>query len=778
MKELHLTEDQSPLLRLCIRFIVDGQKDAGKEALRYLNASEETPADLATTCLGLLLRTGPSRTKEARVIQDDILSGLLRRSTAAKAALAEWLQQRNTSVPFEDIYSIGDGAAEAIATVVLSPEVWATEEARDICEKDVFMLYVAKLLEVGDDDNSRAMKCISRLLTTDGRKLQSLVDEDIFDMILSCLDYRNPMETKSPATLATAKFLEAAEDRGQVMLTRFVTTRYARQTTEDLILAFSAAAAVFPIATPIAASLFLIKDFLPSLGPLLDKKANSRHVGAAALEMLSAACVDSTCRENIKKYCLDWVRTASKSKVGQASMVASVVLAKIHNTPSQDNGRAKCPEEIDVVVNKLTQLLFKDPKNNRNSVFEGLAHQSVRPFVKEKLANDKRWLQIFIQEIRQAAGDAPAVFGGLVIVDNLTAYLPVLSEEQKHVAQLEAYANATPSSTSLIDPLDGEPAVSRRCEAVINAGIVSTIVGISKKLSSSSLALAFKIMLSTAKIPKLRGTMAQQGAVNMLANTWNQVKGTPTQMQETRQNSSQALARVLISVDPSILFGANGNSLLQSAIIPLVSLLSDDLIVASEGPRNFLPAFEALLALTNLSSVPTNGAPGVIMKKARSTTEDFMLSNNVNMRRAATELMSNLVQHPVGVILYADGSPEAAKRLHILLALAGSEDLGTRKAAGGALAALTGFAQVIEALNKQERGMELLVAMLDDENDDMIHRAVVCVLNILSSEDPSAQDADLQLQELPVKMKLKANLKKVESPDVLEVVRKALEMLG
>ena len=755
------------------------QIETGREALRYLNTSESPPADVARTCTETILKHQGAKSQDYRDTQDGVLFKLLQQSTAAKAVLAERLRQNNTSISFQDIYIIGDGAAEGITTVVLSPEAWPTEETRTECEKNVFLLFIAKLLEVGDDDGSRAMRGISRLMTADASTLHNLIDEDTFDTILSSLDYRNPIETKSPATLATAKLLEAAENRGQMMLTKFVTTHYALQTAKDLILAFSAAAAVFPIATSIAASLFLIKDFLPSLVPLLEKKARSQNVRMAALEMLSAACVDGACRESIKKYCLEWIQHIINMKEDEASVVASVILAKIQGTPGQSSNTNDNTEEVsqtDFLVHRLTQLLFENPKTNRSSVFEGLAHQSVRPNVKERLINDKAWLQIFLQELYQAANDAPTAFGGLIIVENLTAYLPVLSDEQKRIAQLKAYANATPSS-SQPDVLNEEQAVSRRCEVLTEIGAISTIVGMSKNLSPSCLALVFKIFLSITRTPKLRGTVAQQGGVKMLASAWDRLRGTPTQERETRQNAGQAIARILISTDPSVLFGHSGNALLQSVIPPLISLLEDDAALALDGPRDLLPTFEGLLALTNLTSIPTNGATKIVVKTARAAVEDLVLSNNTNIRRASTELMSNLVQHPDGIILFADGSHEAAKRLHILLALAGSEDLGTRKAAGGALAALTGYGEIVDAINKQEKGMDLLLTMLEDEHEEMIHRAVVCVIDVLGNQDTPGGIARQRMQQLNIEQKLKRSLLTAQSKNIKDLVRQALTLV-
>ena len=772
-KRLQLDDEEHVLLKLCTRFVTQGQEEAGQEALRYINAQGQAPTEIVRSCTKLVL-SGPAL--KYLEIRDGILSGLVRQSVAAKTTLAERLNEKTTTAAFEDVYMIGDGAAAAIATVVLSPEAWVEEGERARCEKDVFQLFMAKLLEVGDDNDSRAMRGICRLLTTDASKLHALIDEETFDAILACLDYRNSLETKSPAILATAKFLEASENTGQEMLTKYVISHYARQTTEDLVLAFSAAAGVFSIATPIASAMFLTKDFLPSLVPLLEKKVKSKHVSIAALEMLSAACVDSACREGVHKHCLEWVQSIAKSEEEQKASRAAVILAKIHGTSGQSNGeptRGDQSAETDALVHQLTQMLFEAPKRNRNAVFEGLAHQSVRSSVKQKLVSDKRWLQIFMQELRQADTTSPAIFGGLTIVDNLTAHLPVLSEEQKRMAQLKAYANAAPSSTQP-DPLNDERIVSARCKSLVDAGIVSAIVEMQKQLSPSCVALSLKIMLSLTRASKTRGTIAQQGGVKMLASSWSRLEGNSTQAVGTKQITGQALARVLISVDPSVLFGKSGNALLQTVVSALLFLLYEENGFALEGPRDLLPTFEALLALTNLTSVPSNGSPSMIIKSARAKIEDLMLSNNENLRRAATELMSNLVQHPDGIVLFADATPEAAKRLHILLALSGSEDVGTRKAAGGALAVLTGFSEVLDAINKQDRGMELLLGMLDDESDEMIHRGVVCVTEIMGAQGSPAQAAREQMRKLGIREKLEVAKAQTQSPDISNLLSDAL----
>ena len=762
---LQIGESEQPLLRLCKRFVFEHDESSGQEAIASLSGPEKVADDIGRNCLELLLAKGLESNPK---VSDNLIHTLVRRTRGAKTLLAEKIQTPpSTTRSFEEIYSIGNGAADSIVVVILAPEAWKSEETRLKCERDIFRLYLAKLLQTGDDDDSRAMRGIAQLLATDVGHLQDLIDEDTFDELLSALDYRHPISTKTPAILAIAKFLEASGQRGQQMLTQYVTSHFAKQHTEDMILAFSAAGAVFPIATSTASTMLLTPGFLPSLVPLLERKTHSRQAKVAALEMLSAACADSTCRENIRSHCLEWILRVASEDDTQMSILAALVLSKVQGTPGQNEKSTSAQKnaDSDALVRKLILLLFENPKANRDAAFEGLAHQSVRSNVKETLVDDKQFLEIFFQEVKLADRNSPAIFGGLSIIDNLTAYLPVLTEEQKRVAQLKAYANAAPQSSDR-DVLNEGKAVGRRCEALVEAGLVPVIVEMQKHLPPSGMALVFKIFLSLSKTPRLRGKMVQQGAVRLLLSRWSHIEGNSAASTIARQNASQAIARLLISVDPTILFGYTGNALLHSSVTALVSLLNQSEGFVTDGPKDLLPTFEALLALTNLCSVPRNGAAPKVIKEARSNIEDLMLSNNINVRRAATELVTNLVQHPDGIAIYADGSPETSRRLHILLALAGSDDVGTRKAAGGALASLTDNIQILDAINKQSRGAELLLAIIKDDNEEVIYRGLVCIENVHANTADAGKVLMKKLHDLGINSVLQSAAKNVHSEDI------------
>ncbi|KAL8702929.1 MAG: hypothetical protein Q9201_003909 [Fulgogasparrea decipioides] len=760
------------LTKLCGRFIFEQDEEAGKEALNYLDRSGAVPAEIAQECLELVIKDKNIKPKDLR---DGIVAGLLRESVAAKSALAKRLIDGSTAT-FEQIYGIGDKAANSIAETVLTQSAWSKDSDRERCEEDVFQLFLAKLLEVGHDFDGRALKGIARLLATDPGRLHPIIDYETFDAILCSLDYRQLDGVRSQATLATAKYLECSGEEGKAYLSKFILSRIMKGHSEDIVLAFSAAAAVFPIVPTQAAALFLTEGFVPSLIPLLYKKNKSDKVEQAALNMLNAACVDSACREAIKKHCVQWLNLVMKDGKDDGAGLAAVILAKVLDPTAPVNDTGGKAEQEKNGVNELVHMfkkLLADPRAaSKQSSIEGLAYSSIRPAVKEELVNDRLFLARVMDTLKASQPLPTTVFGALTMIDHLTRYLPILSEEQKRMTQLKAYANASKGTTKP-DPLEEDVAVSRRCKAVVEAGFVSTFVAISTHLSPASTAIVFNIMLSLTQTPALRGTIAQQGGARFLLLKYNSITGTSDTDKQTRRTAVHALARILISVDPTLIFPAAGSPPLTSTIRPILFLLTENQADVSEGPRNFLPSFEALLALTNLASSSPEVSE-IIVRQALATIEDLLLSNNVMIQRATTELVCNLTTSAAGVEVFADESKAADRRLHIVLALADVEDSATRKAAGGALASLTSFEGAVRGILDKERGIEILLVLCSDENQGTVHRGLACIYNIAHMQGPVGVKARKRLNDQGVVDVVKRN---IDGTGLLELGKETLNAL-
>ncbi|KAL1967930.1 hypothetical protein VTN77DRAFT_2347 [Rasamsonia byssochlamydoides] len=782
-------EEQSghPLLDLCRRYTTGKNEEAGKEAARYLRADGfKAPEDVALESLKLILA---QKADALSATQDEIISGLVRQNASVRQFFASRLQVSVTTF-FDEIYDRGDGAAVCLDTVVLDPTLWPSEDVRSYCESELFQLFIAKLMESGHDLDGRSLKGITRLLAVDAEKLQHLVDDEGFDVILSSLDNRLPQDVRSQATLATAKYLEASKEVGQKRFSQLLTAKVAKARNDDLIVAFSAAAAVFPVVPAVTASLFLAEGFLQSIVPLLQREAKSTKVEVALLELFNAACVDRACREAIGNSCAEWLSHILSNGTETSSELAAVVLAKVRasETDGDSGSNGKVQEDSNSVhelVDRFKGLMSSSKVANLHNPIEGLAYSSVKPDVKEKLAHDPAFLKGLFNVLKPHVEDSSLLYGGLMIISNLTRYLPNLSEEQKKMSELKAYADASKASSKAAgqpNPLDDDQHVTARCNAVIEAGVMPLLVDCGKTNLKSIHGLTSKILLSLSKNPKTRGKLAQQGAVKLLLSILGPKNGSSSApvLDETTQNASHALARVLISVNPSHVFPYSGFPQITSAIRPLVALLSppESNALSVEQPRDLLPVFESLLALTNLASSPDATAAEAIVRQAWPTLEDLLLSNNTFIQRAACELVCNLMTCEAGIVKFADGSKRAAQRLHVLLALTDADDVATRRAAGGALAMLTEYDAAIAAVLERPRGVNMLLSLCQENNDDLVHRGVVCIRNLTcaASGDIGARARDAVRKNSGIDT-LKGCLKRASNPAILQAGVEALKPL-
>lgn len=767
---------------LCRRYTANKDETAGKEAAVYLRTDGlKPPENVALESLKLLMGLPAQALSE---VQDEIISGMIRQSASVRQYFSNQLQISVTTF-FDEIYDRGDGAAVCLDTVVLDPGVWPAEDTRSHCESELFQLFLAKLLESGHDFDGRALKGITRLLAVDAGRLQHLVDDEGLEVILSSLDHRLPLELRSQATLATAKYLEAAKETGEKKFTALIAAMIGKGRLDDLIVAFSAVAAVFPVAPTAAASVFLSEDFLSVLTPLASRDAKRKKVETSVLELLNAACINRRCREAITKNFSDWLSHTLTNGSDEGSELAAVVMAKIRasETSPAENGKVEDADTgVEELVERFKGLMSESKVENISHAIEGLAYSSVKPVVKEQLAKDSSFLRDLIAMLKKKTADSSVLYGGLMIFSNLTKFLPNLSEEQKKMSQLKDYADASAGKArAAADPREDDEAVMGRCEVVINAGVMGLLVECGRVSMPSIHDLTTQILLSLARRPQSRGTLAQQGAVKLLLGLAIPKHGDTIRITETTRNASHALARILISVDPSHVFPSSGFPQVTSAVRPLLSLLTspETASFSADQPRDLLPVFESLLALTNLASYPHDDTPAELtVREGWPALEDLLLSSNSRIQRAACELVCNLMTCESGIVKFADGSKRAAQRLHILLALTDADDLSTRRAAGGAVAMLTEYDAAVAAVLDRPQGVKLLLGLCQEDDDALVHRGVVCIRNLTctTSGDIGARAKEAVRTAGGIDI-LTTCLKKTSNPAVLQAGVEALKPL-
>lgn len=257
---------------LLTSYLETNEAKLGHQALQQLKSASLTP-DSAVACLDILLVPGNNEG-----LLDDLTAQLLTASIDARKVLAARLQA-NATVLFDALFLRGPESFRILTGLPLDDSSWSSSKDQKEAQRDIFQLCVAKLMLAGVDHPERPMKAIARLLAVVPENVSSVVDADVFAVILDSLDIREDNSLRSQAMLATAKVLEATREQGEALFAHFITATVAKQTNDDLIVAFSAAAAAFPMIPAVAAKLFLTDGFIQQLVPTLERNSGAVEKG-------------------------------------------------------------------------------------------------------------------------------------------------------------------------------------------------------------------------------------------------------------------------------------------------------------------------------------------------------------------------------------------------------------------------------------------------------------------------------------------------------------------
>lgn len=621
-------------------------------------------------------------------------------------------------------------------------------------------------------------------------------------------------------TAVTASTFESSQETATQNLTRLfspiIESRLSETSLEAVVPAFGLFTALFQIDPATASGIFAKDGVVEAIMdvPDLFEGKNGITASQAVAALLSQASGSKPCRPLVQAHAVSWlqdqvrrdtldpgVRAAAANALtklsrGTAEDVSSDTTSSLGG-PATDNAveDAKRKDDEEQLA-KLMKNLIVDSKEPAKSgqpltgssqsildAVEGLAYSSMGANVKESLSTDTPFLTRLFSLVpppkKHQTGAKPTVnitsealppeekasvavlYGVCIIVLNLVAFRPKLSEEEKQVDRLKRMTKegartggklADPDGKEAEEPLELDSAVKRRCKRVLKAGVLPALVSMSYRKESEGIRRALgRIFLSLVDDKENRGKIVQGGGVKALqriieasftslkeAPAAPPPKKPPSKFDSTAAGGSsssaksldpqdlpviQALAKLSITASPLLLFGPDASSSLD-AVNPLSHLLLNP-------SSTLLQKFESLMALTNLASlgpvlasrVATQKEPG--LGTVLNKTETLLLDDNTMVRRAATELICNLVASEDVWERYtgekADGtrSDESDKvlvnRLRLLLAMADVEDVQTRLAASGALAMLSNARDVSRLmLGKMENGAEKAFRVLVD----------------------------------------------------------------
>lgn len=574
---------------------------------------------------------------------------------------------------------------------------------------------------------------------------------------------QNPQESSNSATETLAKVFQP------LIITRL--SNFQEQGT--IVVGLSFFSALFQVDWQSACHVFERDGVLEYLTDALDLFPSSTSIPLEVARLIGQASGHKSCRALIPEEIITWLWTKSRQATNKnLRAAAAIALVKLSQGATTDASEGIEPRAASSTLNdmELTNMLKrmvisdKDSMSSLNDVVEGLAYLSVDAKVKQALANDPKFLQqLFTLVPRRkalpiSASNSSLVFGILLIISNLCAYRPRLSQEDAHIAKLKRMAKANNGSNTMTaeEPsniLEDDATVKSRCRQVLASGALD-VLSVASGVESQGIKLALgKIYLSIVEDKDNRGKVLQGGGARSLSRviqSSSSLTSSSTPIDASFLPAIQALAKLTITSSPVQVFGPIDGAILD-AIRPLSQLLL-------HSSSNLLQQFEALMALTNIASQTTMCADRIASTPhLLNKVELLMLEDHTLIRRAATELICNLVGGSEEVFSRYGGSSDVhatKSKLQVLLAMSDVDDLPTRLAASGALATVTSSSTACQAVFElqldRHRAFSVIARLIDpsvvleeDNPDDgeaagnpgLVHRGVVCLRNILNPQN-------------------------------------------
>ena len=338
---------------------------------------------------------------------------------------------------------------------------------------------------------------------------------------------------------------------------------------------------------------------------------------------------------------------------------------------------------------------------------EGLAFLSVSAPVKENICKDKQLLHSVLDLI-SSSSDTAVQYGAATLLVNLTNSY----DQPDRNPELEELAHFSGENVPTPHELDGVEYLTARVSLLLKLNTVPALNHLSSSHSVSIREQTSRIFLALVEEQGNRGLVVQQGGGRAL------IALARSNTEAGKAKAAQAISKIAITTNPQLAFP--GERVLET-ISPLVRLLKSE---------RQLQQFEALMALTNISSLGPKLCSKIVTEKGVHWIESLQFEDHEMLRRAATECMCNLVACEEVKQLYRQ---EGNDRLKMLVLFSGEEDLLLRKAASGALCILSEDQQICELILDLKQYFEISEELLGSGDEELQFRAVYILTNIVLS---------------------------------------------
>jgi hypothetical protein len=440
----------------------------------------------------------------------------------------------------------------------------------------------------------------------------------------------------------------------------------------------------------------------------------------AFLVMLNLACNDKASRACIHSDCLQFLLQSMKSTDPKLESLSRLIITKL--LLDQKQVKVELDDLFDYFKNGVSV------KELSTISVEGISYLSSLAEFKSRIADDSALLRRLSEKMEDS-------YGFTTIVYNLIKRRDALSEEQKSMLEVKKFAKDIQLDVikEYNHPEHDDEAVEKRTKLIMRFDVLSAFLKVLK--TSTTDAIKEKIANALCNISSNEEYRVQiirvLGLRNLHTKLFTCFKEPNKEQKQIQMKYSHMLAKILITTNPGIIFKNDDFSL--DLVKPLLLLIKE--------ASHELEEYEALLALTNLSSLSGELQEKIVTLKGLSILQSSQHSSNDMIQCAATECLSNLMMNADVLEWYLPkqdfNNLEEYDRLKIFAALLNSDGEVKERisvATSGVFAMLLSFTnddikRNLSLYLTKYKVIEHFESLLLEfpRNLGLIHRILVCV---------------------------------------------------
>ncbi|KAG7193823.1 uncharacterized protein KQ657_000517 [Scheffersomyces spartinae] len=490
------------------------------------------------------------------------------------------------------------------------------------------------------------------------------------------------------------------------------------------------------------------------------------------LKLLNASQISEECRVFNLTYYFDVLLQGWKMANNAVINVQSAVcLAKLYNLIQRDKLKL---QQISLANLSLTLVSYICEQDSYylNIAIEGLAYITLSKTHRQQIRDDVDLIDKLVDILRTSAStDHSLGFGVLTIFTHLSDIR--IEHKGSKQAIIDSLKNvASPSGVK--DDQESKENIEEiylfNKDLTLNYNIVSIIkllnlfsnAVLSKTYSQSTKDLTVTLLkqLATAREKPVKEAIAKNGGLDLIMDylvSSSEFDKESLRIKPKRIpglvthyfDGCRALSKLLIAVDPSTAFKQTYEA--RNAVPFISELLYDnnnqqwtpDKETTSEQESVHiypLDKFESLLALTNLATIDTETRTLIIKMTFEPYVNNLLLSDNLQIRKGAIELISNLIVEPLLLAKFfnIEGSKANYERLELLIRFLDSEDESTQIAVAGLLVNACEVSEMICGVllsDEKIRSMlfDSMVTILEGQSDEqeLILRIVYLIQDVV-----------------------------------------------